>query len=344
MINKRQRLDGISILRLFATLGIMLYHVGFGHYYFQSLRLALGANLFLCISAFLFMHTTQTKTASYFLKNRLIRIVPLYAILTVLTYIAVRFLGDIYNGGVDITELINSLFFIPYFRDSMKSGNVIRPLVGPAWTLYYDVWFTFIFACSMKLSKKWRGLIASVACIIVYCVGWLLPNEFAVAVFLRNIFWFDFVVGIIAFYIWRYVSQRITPRVVRLSGIVAILSFLSLYLDLGTRALRPIESLLLLISTLLFTANKSVPTFVSKFAKLSYSFYLIHYYVIIIVGRIVDFTVFSAETIFGTAAVFIVTLLISICSYIIIETKLCSLLKHWILEKQLKKENKEPVS
>lgn len=31
-------------------------------------------------------------------------------------------------------------------------------MVGPAWTLFYDVYFTFIFGLCMKISHKFRGM------------------------------------------------------------------------------------------------------------------------------------------------------------------------------------------
>lgn len=340
MTLEQKRLDGISILRLIATLGIMFYHIGFGHYYFRFLNPDFGVHLFLCISAFLFMYTTQRKTAGVFLKNRLIRIVPLYAILTILTYLAANFLGNLYPDEATTTDLVKSLLFIPYSRGSLKGGNAVRPLVGPAWTLYYDIWFAFIFAFSMKINKKWRGLIASCMCIIFYVVGAVLPKGLAISKYLHVILWFDFIAGICVFYLWNYLSLKLSSHTIILCGIVAVLSILALYLFPVKKILLPIVSLLILTSTLLSTVHLRAPKFVNWFSNLSYSFYLIHYYVIIIVGKIFNFTTFSIKTVLGSVIVLIVSLLISPFSYQIVEVWLSKILKRWIIEKPYAKQEK----
>lgn len=333
MTLEQKRLDGISILRLIATLGIMFFHIGFGHYYFKFLNPDFGVHLFLCISAFLFMYTTQTKTAGVFLKNRLIRIVPLYAILTVLTYLASNFLGNLYPEKTTTTDLIKSLLFIPYSRGSLKGGDAVRPIVGPAWTLYYDIWFTFVFALAMKISKKWRGLIASCVCIVFYVLGEILPKGYAISHYLNVRLWLDFIAGISVFYIWKYLSQKISSRAIVLSGIIAVLSILTLYMVPIRKILLPLISLVILISTLLSTVHFRAPKFLNWFSNLSYSFYLVHYYVIIILGKVFNFTVFSGKTVVGSILVLGISLLISTFSYKIVEIWLSKILKRWLIEK-----------
>ena len=47
-----------------------------------------------------------------------------------------------------------------------------------------------------------------------------------------------------------------------------------------------------------------------------------HYYVILIAGKVIDFTKLNVITVLGTFVVFAVTLFISFFSYIIVEKKL----------------------
>ena len=81
------KIECISILRIIGALGVALYHMGFLNGYVKSLQG--GVSLFFTISGFLLMYTTQKKQ-KYFLVKRFIRIVPLYWIMTIATFVAMN--------------------------------------------------------------------------------------------------------------------------------------------------------------------------------------------------------------------------------------------------------------
>lgn len=87
-----------------------------------------GVSLFFTISGFLQMYTTQ-KEQKHFLVKRLIRIVPLYWIMTIATFVAMLIMPGIALGEANFEEFLKSLFFIPYQRTAMKSADVVRPMV-----------------------------------------------------------------------------------------------------------------------------------------------------------------------------------------------------------------------
>lgn len=329
MIQKENRLDGISILRTVATIGIMLYHVGFGHHYLRSVNFAGGIHIFFCISAFLIMHTTRSKTPANFLKRRLVRILPLYLILTVLTFIAGKFIGD-FGQDAGVPELIKSLLLIPYQRGAIRGDNVIRPIVGSAWTLYYEVWFAFVFCISMKIKQKYRGIIAASVCIAAYIAGLFLPADLTVTRLLRTGFLFDFVAGIAAFYIWDLFLKKIDFRFRFIWALPAAAAIVLFYFGPRYPWLLATEALAILILTLLATYQKPVPKLFNWFSELSYSFYLIHYYAVIVVGFFFDITKLSAKTVIASLLVFLLTLAASYVSYILIEKKLCGALNKLI--------------
>lgn len=329
MLQTTQRLDGISILRTVATIGIMLYHIGFGHHYFRFLNFAGGIHIFFCISAFLIMYSTRSRSPADFLKRRLVRILPLYLILTVLTFIAGKFIGD-FGQDAGIPELIKSLFLIPYQRGAIRGDNVIRPIVGSGWTLYYEVWFAFVFCISMKIKHKFRGIIAAAACLAAYVAGLLLPAELTVTRLLRTGFLFDFVAGIAAFYLWELFLKKIDFRFRFIWAFPAAASVILFYLGPRYPWLLATEALAILILILLATYQKPVPKLFTWFSNLSYSFYLIHYYVIIVVAYFFDLTKLSVKTAIASLLVFILTLAASYVSYILIEKKLCGALNKLI--------------
>ena len=69
-----------------------------------------GVSLFFCISAFLMMYTTQKGVPEHYILKRLIRIVPLYWIMTVFTFAAMRIIPSISTGGGVRLNLSNRYF------------------------------------------------------------------------------------------------------------------------------------------------------------------------------------------------------------------------------------------
>ena len=322
MTKPKERLEGISIIRTVAMIAIMMYHIGYGYNYLKSIRFQSSVHLFFCISAFLIMYTTETKTAGTFLKKRLIRIVPLYVLLTIFTFIASKFIGSFSQGNIGVSELIKSILFIPYTRSGLKSESAVRPIVGPGWTLYFDIWFAFIFFISMKIKHKHRGILAAIMCIGVTILGLLLPQELPVARLLCTGFLLSFVTGIAVFYIWRLFLQHKStefPYVWIAAGILLMILFYCLSKKLFMQvALAP----LVLICILISTRERPVAKVFTKFSNVSFSFYLLHYYVIIVIGKFVDFTLLNLKTVIGTIVVFCLSLIVSVCSYVVVEKKL----------------------
>ena len=100
-VENRMKFEGqiecISILRVVGALGIALYHIGTFNDHIATLQA--GVSLFFCISAFLMMYTTQKGASSHYILKRLIRIVPLYWIMTAFTFAAMQVVPSISTGG-----------------------------------------------------------------------------------------------------------------------------------------------------------------------------------------------------------------------------------------------------
>lgn len=327
MTPSQHKLDGISIIRTFAAVAIMLYHIGFGHYYLTQINFASGVHLFFCISAFLIMYTTERKKASEFLKKRLIRIIPLYFILTIFTFAASKLVAGFGQDNIGLPELIKSLLFIPYSRSGLKSDFAVRPIVGPAWTLYFDIWFAFIFFVSMKIKHKDRGLIAAALCIASYILGHMLPDSIPPAVLLQTGYMLSFVAGILVYYIWNFVLSHKSTSFSFLWGILAGILMIYFYFAPEKLFLKIILSSAILLLALISTHQKPVPKIFTYFSQISFSFYLLHYYVILITGKVIDYSTLNIKTILGTLGVFVLTLFVSLCSYIVIEKNIFTFFK-----------------
>ena len=113
------QIECISILRVVGALGIALYHIGTFNDHIATLQA--GVSLFFCISAFLMMYTTQKGASSHYILKRLIRIVPLYWIMTAFTFAAMQVDPSISTGG-GTNEYSKSLLYKKDGLQDLKSA------------------------------------------------------------------------------------------------------------------------------------------------------------------------------------------------------------------------------
>ncbi len=116
-----------------------------------------GVDLFFVISGFIMVATTldHTPTPLDFMRRRIIRVVPLYWLLTLaMVALAMVMPGLFRTLIVAPWTLVESLLFIPHFSDSFP--NMVWPLLVPGWTLNFEMFFYVVFACSLVLPKRIR--------------------------------------------------------------------------------------------------------------------------------------------------------------------------------------------
>lgn len=336
-----QRLSGkfenLQIVRLVAFLGIMLYHMGTLNSHIESLQA--GVNLFFCLSGFFAMYSTRTNANGYLCK-RLIRIVPLYWLMTMLTYIAAQAGLLTTQGAVGTKELVKSLFFVPYLRSSMK-GTVeyARPIVGPAWTLYYEILFALIFALAVKLSKERRAQISIVALSLLCLGGKIWPNSSVAIItilFDKKIRWLNFIAGILAYELLErsYLSDRKYSKGARWAGgILITILFVSLFALHQNQPIDALLSLGIVFTSVFVFKNTPMPRLLVHLGDISFSSYLVHYYYIAIVGKVVDWTQFNFRTLIGFFVVMLMTFVTAHFSYEIIEKKFGNYLRGILIRK-----------
>lgn len=319
------KIDSIQLLRVVAALGVALYHIQFV-YEASGLNLAFGVHLFFTISAFLSMYTTQNKKKHY-VGKRLIRIVPLYWIMTFATFIAAKALpGLMPSTQADMKSLAFSMFFIPYSRDGLRAENMIRPLVGPAWTLNYEIFFMVIFAMAMLISYRYRGIITVAILTIFLSLGRLLEINNAILQFWTAPYLADFIAGIGAFYILKYLNDKQIGRRGRICLAVMVIMAGALMVWNGYPQPRWVInaalSLAMLVSSVLALRGVRIPSMLLRLGDTSFSFYLIHYYVIIIIAKVFGLQNANVKSFIGLALVFVVSEILADISYALIEKRL----------------------
>src|SRR5689334_16532037 len=108
-----------------------------------------GVDLFFVISGFIMTITTVDKRApGEFLRRRIIRVVPLYWMIT-LSYAALAVMAPTLfrSASPDFLHTLGSLAFVPQFHPLFPSA--IWPVVIPGWSLNYEMFFYGIFALAL---------------------------------------------------------------------------------------------------------------------------------------------------------------------------------------------------
>lgn len=157
-----------------------------------------GVELFMIISGFVAMYSTEHSIEHYW-KKRIIKIVPLYWMMTIATALLYCVAPQLFNTTeVSIEYLIKSLFFMPYIH----SGKM-RPLLQLGWTLNLEMFFYILFWCAMKISYKKRGII--VVCVTFFMMLLDIKNSLPLpfAFYTEKAVFLEFSYGIILYYLYK---------------------------------------------------------------------------------------------------------------------------------------------
>jgi exopolysaccharide production protein ExoZ len=138
-----------------------------GHFYYVADTLGRhGVEIFFLISGFIMTMTSYDEFASpgavtAFLSRRILRIVPLYWLLTALTVVAHTTHGE----SLNFVQIVKSLFFVPYLNDS----RLWQPILRRGWTLNYEMFFYALFAAALLL-RATRGLVGLLLLLLLLTV------------------------------------------------------------------------------------------------------------------------------------------------------------------------------
>ena len=297
MIRNVQALRAVAALLVVIThLDAMLMLAGYPHGVLAFGTA--GVDLFFVVSGFVMVHATSRRTTGpvTFFKDRLIRIVPLYWLLTIVLFGASLYAPTVFAAtSSSVQDLIKSLLFIPY----LKNNGEIHPVLFLGWTLNYEMFFYAIFALTLLARTLIvRTCILSVAIVALYVAGTSIGKDQAVAFFYTRPIMLEFVVG--AWIGLAYV------RGVRLPGVLAATCLvLGVMVLLGRFALWPegerawwsgTSATAILLGLLSLGDNKS--RILQQLGDASYSLYLLHPFVVIAVTKIAS-RLHLLETNFG---------------------------------------------
>ena len=219
----KQKINNLQALRAFAAVAVVIFHTGFVFPHLRPVG-SFGVEIFFVISGYIMARICETNP-SFFLRRRLIRIVPPYWAMTILLFfVALRFpqwMGATRASG---TELWKSLFFIPYY----KSNGLLRPLLFVGWSLNYEMFFYLAISLGLLLVPRRPLLFASGVVLAVTALCHPFPDHGPLVQFYGSPLGVEFVLGIVAYEIARRVSPEQAFRIRRYSLVGLVISTLGL--------------------------------------------------------------------------------------------------------------------
>jgi len=194
-----ERLEALQVLRGFAALAVLLFH---GTGIFED-RLAYsfaggffrpadcGVDVFFVLSGFIIHYTAaRNRSAMDFLAKRLIRIYPIYAVVSlmlVVAYLVAPSPAMSHKGDFEV--LLKSFLLLP----------APRHVVGVAWTLVYELWFYLLFGALFFRSPRLFFVAIGAWTVLAWArvlAGWN-PASYALG-FALNPFMTEFLLGCVA--------------------------------------------------------------------------------------------------------------------------------------------------
>jgi exopolysaccharide production protein ExoZ len=216
-----RKLNSIRILRAVAATTVIVHHVmitngtAFG---------AFRVDIFFVLSGFVIALAlgAGTITVREFAVSRVARIVPLYWLMTLVVFFGAVLKPDLFNSTTaNLSELLKSLFFIPY----QKESGQMYPMLFVGWTLNYEILFYGVTALALLLLRERRfAFITLLLGALFFCASAMHPTH-ALWLFLAEDRLLEFPLGIAVWLAWKRGTRVPVPLAV--FGVVAMYVFMT---------------------------------------------------------------------------------------------------------------------
>lgn len=288
----KQKIESLQVVRCFAAIQVAICHIwndGWLPSWFVDLG-GFGVDVFFVLSGFIMSLTvktsfsTKSENSSYFLKKRLVRIFPTYLICA----IPLILFNIKAEGWKNLFFYIGNLLLLPSFTNEAGYHLVL----GPGWSLVYEMMFYYLFAFVLlfvikkeKLLLACGGILTAVVLFVLFSglqgsqMGWVNFQYIIGDTLLIN-----FVLGIVCYFIFdRYKDTVKIPFSFCLTGFVLFLFFAAYINQLHTVSrfvAYGIPSFLIVLSFSFSQLNNKNPVLSTLvfLGDASYSIYLFQYY------------------------------------------------------------------
>lgn len=285
-----------------------------------------GVDLFFIISGFIMCLTIERNKDSFFLfmKKRIIRIIPLYWVLTSVALVIFLLLPSAVNSSGGETSVIASYFLIP---------NGSKYLINNGWTLSYEFYFYFIFSLCFAFGS-FHKQITSFLLVFLALIGIVFSFQNPLLTFMTNPILLEFVSGIIAFKLIRNYRPSISLCIffifLGVAGLIQVNSFGGATTALGRSLNGGLPMFFIFIGLVYLERRVKMNKPLYELGMSSYSLYLLHPFSLALVT-----IVFKKLEIIDYSLIYLVTMLITslimgwLCYYYL-EMKLDKLIRNRI--------------
>lgn len=295
----RGKILNVQILRFIAAFAVLASHAAdltlARDSWFWSFPWTAGVDIFFVISGMIMAIVSDGQfgrrgAARHFLLRRIIRIAPIYWLMTGLMIATVVFMpGQVRNSAADAASVATSLLFIPWPRGD---GQVV-PILAQGWTLNYEAFFYLAFALALLHRRGLAMLAAGFA--MLASIHAAIPDQYVALRFWSDPIILEFIVGIGLAKLWLSGIRLPTATIAALA--IAALALFGTAAPLGlTQYGRLIANgvpAALLCAAFLFAPDRRAPGPIHRAlvanGDSSYALYLSHTFtinaVILLVGR-----------------------------------------------------------
>lgn len=283
-----QKIVSLQILRALAATSVVVVH-GYG-WLLQSVGApsplpgfaSLGGaavELFFVISGFVMVYTSEPMFGrpdgpKIFAMHRLIRIVPLYWLVTAL-YVAAALAFPSFGRHYGLDLIAASFLFIPM----ENSLGAVMPIIGQGWTLNYEMLFYAVFTLAVFAPRRLAVVLASAVLIAGVMYGSrLAPSSTAVAFWASPIV-YQFIYGMVIGLLYREGLRLWKPLCLALIAASVALTLHDAVVDPALRILpNGIPAALMVAGATFgsFTLEGSVWRLLARIGDASYALYLLH--------------------------------------------------------------------
>jgi exopolysaccharide production protein ExoZ len=281
----------IQILRAFAALNVVLYHIiGTSKSYGYETQIigflkgwgANGVDIFFVISGFVMLYTSLANKRSVrdFLMSRAIRIIPIYWLLTIVVIALFLFWPSAFREmAITPTWVLTSFAFI----SNSVTGE--HPIVYLGWTLEYEMMFYLVFGFSLWFRSWLVSLSVTTVALVLFAIA------------LSNFILIEFIAGLLI----AMVFTRLEVKHLGRTSLIIGSGLLLFSINDGVKDLIDSREILWGIPSVLIVYGAITTTQLnSKIGKLlgdaSYSIYLIQVLSIPIFYKVISYIDFGINT------------------------------------------------
>ena len=329
-----KKIEILQFLRACGALSVFLSHF-LGDYSIAQNRMGgqLGVAIFFVISGYLLVERTDYNQLKGYFVKKYVRLIPLYWLLTCVVATVGMIEPDLLHTGIiSMKTVLKSLFLIP---DAIPDTAYVQPILPVAWTLYLEVFVYILFYICIRICKDSRkaGFMTSIVLLILHIICSTMKSDNIYLNTYGGMVVLYFAVGMMVSIFDKYIYARKNKTMKYSEAALAMILFL-----LAEQFYGQVSYVKILFVGIIFMgivrvmSEWKVPVFFINYGDISYSFYLLHYFIIKFFSRIIvkdDTNIIVCICMF--AITFAITYVLSKVSHRLIEIKFGSYLKKVLL-------------